>query len=70
MNAITCQEVQEQLDLLAAGECDRPTQEALESHLQQCQACAATYAESRRVLGLLDLHLRQDGLERLQQRIE
>ncbi len=69
MNAITCQDVQEQLDLLAAGECDPPMRDALERHLQQCQACAAIYAESQRVLGLLDVHLGQGGLQRLQHRI-
>jgi hypothetical protein len=69
MNAMTCQEVQDQIDLLAAGACDPPTRAALEGHLQQCPACAAGYAESQRVLGLLDLHFGQAGVERLQQRI-
>jgi hypothetical protein len=70
MNAMTCQDVQEQLDLLAAGECEPPIRDALTRHLQQCQACAARYAQSQRVLGLLDMHFKQDGLERLQARIE
>ena len=70
MNAMTCQEVEEQLDLLAAGACDPPVRVALETHLAQCQTCAAHYAESQRTLGLLDLHFQHDGLGRLQQRIE
>jgi Putative zinc-finger len=70
MNAMTCHEVQEQLDLLAAAEIDPPMRDALENHLRQCEACAARYAESQRMLGLLDLQFRQDGLERLQRRIE
>jgi len=70
MNAMTCQQVEEQLDLLAAGACDPPVRAALETHLAQCPTCAAHYAESQRTLGLLDLHFQPDGLERLQQRIE
>jgi hypothetical protein len=48
--------VEEQLDLLAAGECDRPTRRAVEAHLESCPACSASYAESQRVQGMLDLH--------------
>jgi hypothetical protein len=70
MNAMTCEEVQEQLDLLAAGECDPPTKDALEQHLGVCPACSASYAQSQRLLGLLDLHWNDQGVERLRQRIE
>jgi len=66
---MTCQEIEELLDLLAAGECDPATREAMESHLRQCDTCAAKFAESQRVQGLLDVQLNQGGLERLQQRI-
>lgn len=69
MNAMTCAQVQEQLDLLAADECDAPSRAALESHLRGCPACAAKYAQSQRLLGLLALHWNEQGLERLQQRI-
>jgi hypothetical protein len=69
MNSLSCVEVQEQLDLLAADACDPPTRAALEEHLQNCSACAAGYAESQRLQGLLDLHWGQGGIERLQQRI-
>jgi hypothetical protein len=65
-----CHEVQEQLDLLAARECDRPTEQALQRHLADCPACAASFAESQRLLGLLDLHWNTAGLERLHERIE
>jgi hypothetical protein len=70
MNAMTCDEVQEQLDLLAAGECDRPVRDAALRHLDECRVCAAGYAESQRLLGLLDLQWHQAALERLRQRIE
>jgi hypothetical protein len=70
MNALTCAEVQEQLELLAAGACDPPMQAALEAHLRDCPACAASYAESRRLLDLLDLHWQHAPIERLRQRID
>jgi hypothetical protein len=70
MNAMTCAEVEGQLGLLAAGECDRPTRQAVERHLAHCPACAASYAESQRLLGLLALELDQAGPERVRQRIE
>jgi Putative zinc-finger len=69
MNTMTCAEVQEQLDLLAADECDPPSRLALESHMQNCPTCAANYEESRRLLSLLDLHMNEQGIERLRQRI-
>jgi hypothetical protein len=67
---MTCHEAEAQLDLLAAGECDRPTRQAVEGHLDQCPACAASYAESRRLLALLDLHWDEAGPQRLRKRIE
>jgi hypothetical protein len=70
MNAMTCHDVEEQLDLLAADECDRPTRSAVERHLEQCAACAARYAESRRLVGLLDLNWDAAGPERVRRRIE
>jgi anti-sigma factor RsiW len=54
MNAMTCQEVESQLDLLAAGECDPPLREALQAHLQQCPTCAARYAESQATIEQLN----------------
>jgi hypothetical protein len=70
MNALTCAEVQEQLDLLAAGACDPPTRDAIECHLGDCPTCAASYAESRCLLGLLDRHWSESAVERLRRRIE
>jgi hypothetical protein len=71
MNALTCQQVEEQLDLLAAGECDRPTRHAVEHHLETCAACSASYAESRHLQGMLDLHWNEEAaIQRLRQRIE
>jgi hypothetical protein len=70
MSALTCPEVQAQLDLLAAGECDLPTRAGLEAHLRECPACAAVYAESQRVLTLVRLHCDGDAIERLRLRIE
>jgi predicted anti-sigma-YlaC factor YlaD len=70
MKAMTCAEVQEQLDLLAAGACDSATRTAIERHMRECPACAARRAESERLVGLLDLQWNQAAVERLQQRIE
>lgn len=67
---MTCQEAEELLDLVAADACDPPTRDAVQSHLRQCDACAASYAESQRVQALLDLQLNKDSVERLQKRIE
>jgi hypothetical protein len=70
MNAMTCHEVEAQLDLLAAGECDRPTRRAVELHLDQCPTCSASYAESQRLLGLLDLNWNTAGPQRVREWIE
>src|SRR6516164_3744451 len=70
MNAMTCEQVQEQLDLLAAGECDPPARAEIEQHLRTCPACAATYAESQRLMATLDRHWSEAGIERIRQRIE
>jgi hypothetical protein len=70
MNAMSCHEVEEQLDLLAAGECDPPTRLAVEQHLEHCPACSASYADSRRLHNLLDLNWNEAGPPRLRERIE
>ncbi len=71
MNVLTCQQVEEHLDLLAAGECDRPTRRAVEQHLDSCPTCAARYAASQRLQGLLDLHWNEaEQLRRLHERID
>jgi hypothetical protein len=71
MNTLTCEQVEEQLDLLAAGECDRPTRRAVEAHLESCPACTASCAESQRIQGMLDLHWNEAGRqEQLRRRID
>jgi hypothetical protein len=69
MNAIACAEVADQLDLLAAGECEEPIRQAAERHLESCPACAASYAESRRLLVALDLQWSNAAQQRLRQRL-
>src|ERR1700691_6046987 len=71
MNVLTCQQVEETLDLLAAGECERPTRRAVEQHLDGCPTCATKFADSQRLQGLLDLHWNEaDQLRRLHERID
>jgi hypothetical protein len=67
---MTCAEVEDQLDLLAAGECDPPTRQAVESHLEHCVRCAVSLAASQRLMALLDLHWNSAGKQRLHARIE
>jgi hypothetical protein len=71
MNALTCEQVEQQLDLLAAGECDLPTRRALERHLEDCASCSASYRERQLLQGMLDLHYNETSrLQRLHERIE
>jgi hypothetical protein len=70
MNTLRCHEAQERLDLLAADACDPAVRAALERHLHECPACAATHGESRRLVGLLDLRWNEAAIARLQRRIE
>jgi hypothetical protein len=70
MNAMTCNDVEQLLDLHAAGEGDQLTRQAVEQHLQSCPACSASYAQSRRVLGRLDLHWSAGAEKRLHARID
>jgi hypothetical protein len=70
MSAMICADVQEQLDFLAAGVCDPATRAALEQHLHACPECAGRFAESQRLLGMLDLHWNQAAMACLRQRIE
>ncbi len=70
MNTLDCKQVDEQLDLVASGVCDGPTRQALERHLVSCSTCAARYAESQRLQGLLALHWNAMAMQRLRQRID
>jgi hypothetical protein len=67
MNLLTCSQVEEQLDLFVASECDAPTAAAIDRHLAGCPSCAQKVEESRQLVGLLDLRLREpDRLRQLQ----
>jgi hypothetical protein len=71
MNAFTCDEATERLDLYAAGECDAAERAAVEGHLAGCPACAAEAAEARRLLGLLDQRFQEpERLRRLHDRLK
>jgi hypothetical protein len=70
MNALTCDQVQEEIELFAAEECDAPTRAAIEHHLAGCPACAEALDETQQMLGFLTLRLREPAsLARLRQRI-
>jgi hypothetical protein len=71
MNTLTCEQVEEHIDLYAADECDAPTSAAIDHHLTDCPICAEKYEESRQLLGLLDLRLQEpDRLRRLHARVQ
>ncbi len=66
MNLLTCADVEGQIELYAAGECDRATASAIARHLTVCPACAGHFAEAKQVLGLVTLALREaEGLRKL-----
>ncbi len=70
MDPQTCAQVQDDIELFAAGECDPATAALVSRHLAACPACARALEESRQMLGLLELRLREpDGLERLRDRL-
>jgi hypothetical protein len=70
MTPPTCQEIREQLDLYAAGECDAAAARAVREHLAGCADCARVHDRAREMLGLLDLHFREaDGLRQLYGRL-
>lgn len=70
MNAMTCAEVVEQLDFLAANECDPATAAKLHQHLRECAACARQYAASQQLIAQLDAQYGLDALDRLELLIE
>jgi hypothetical protein len=71
MSPLSCPEVEAQLDLYAARECDAPTGAAIARHLAGCPGCSRALEEARQLSGLLDLHLRApEGLRRLRARVE
>jgi hypothetical protein len=71
MSRLSCPEVEAQLDLYAARECDAPTGAAIARHLAGCPGCSRALEEARELSGLLDLHLgAPEGLRRLRARVE
>lgn len=71
MTPFTCDEIEQQIELYAAGECDAPTAAAVRTHLAGCAGCSRAEAEARKFLELLDLRLQEpDRLSRLFDRIE
>lgn len=70
MSGMTCSDVETQIDLYAAGECDPPEAAAIERHLARCRACAQALEEARGLVGMLDARFRQeDQLRRLHARL-
>jgi hypothetical protein len=71
MNSFTCADVDERIDLYAAGECDEPEAAAIDRHLQDCGPCRQAYQETQQLLGLLDARFQEDDrLHRLRRRLE
>ncbi|HMO64982.1 MAG TPA: hypothetical protein PKE47_07140, partial [Verrucomicrobiota bacterium] len=52
---LICNEVEDQIELFAAGECDASLWPAVAAHLESCLVCARAHAEARRGIGLLEL---------------
>ena len=70
MHPMTCNDVEQQIELFASGECDAPTETAIRRHIIGCAHCAKTEMETRQFLDLLDMRLQEpDRLERLLDRI-
>jgi Putative zinc-finger len=71
MNTMTCNDIAEQIELFAAGECDPPVAAAIRRHMAGCAHCARAENEARQFLGLMDLRLQEpDRLQRLLDRID
>jgi hypothetical protein len=71
MSVLTCPEVEELIDLHAAGACDAATDAAVRRHLAACPDCARARREAERLQALLDTHYRApDALERLRTRLD
>jgi hypothetical protein len=70
MNAMTCNDVEEQIELFAAGECDPPIASAIRRHMTGCARCTKAEIEARQFLDMMDLRLQEpDRLQRLLDRI-
>ena len=70
MNPLSCREVEEHIELFAAGECEAPLAEQIEQHLAGCSACSAACRETQQLLGLLDVRFQEaEHLQRLRRRL-
>jgi hypothetical protein len=66
MSTLTCNQVLEEIELYAAGECDPAQREAIEQHIAGCTSCAGALEEAREVVGWVTLSMREPAaLERL-----
>lgn len=60
MTPTDCERFDELLDLYAAGECDPGSASLVRAHLDDCPRCRESLRHSRELLGLLDLHFREE----------
>src|SRR5262249_19727501 len=71
MNEPTCDHFADLIDLYAARECAPAQEKAVRAHLDGCPGCRLAVDESRRLMGLLDVTLRQEAaLSRLGARLK
>jgi len=70
MKSLHCPDVESRIELYAADECDAGEAEAIRRHLEHCPRCAATCAEARQLVGLVELRLQEpERLRRLEARL-
>lgn len=60
MKEINCLDVQEQIELYIAGECDQETSEIIKSHLPICNSCAKIHQEATQFIGLVGQVVKRD----------
>ena len=71
MSDWTCEQVEDSLDLYAAGEADAPTLAAVARHLRDCPRCQESQRQAQQLIGLLDQRFQEpDRLQRLWGRLE
>src|SRR5262245_28647207 len=71
MKPMTCNEVDEHLELFAAGECGAPLASAIRRHLSGCVRCLNAEVEARQFMEMMNLRLQEpDRLQRLLTKIE
>jgi hypothetical protein len=71
MKPLACDDVEAQIELFAAGDCDPATNAAARAHLAGCDRCGRSLEEARRLLGLLDARYQEpERLARLWDRLE